>query len=170
MNTIMENASNDAFIDETSWAFSGFGGPCCNWNMGKPGVNKGGQMVMLYDVGQNYPHSYFHWHSQVKKDPCFTTQGANEVYKLIQRFGLILKLLPLPANEEGEADNIAKMLPTNEPANKQQLHPNMNTTSIHYETRKIYNKNPHITVGNHFSGNAITNYLGENGFGYTCTT
>ncbi len=51
-------------------------------------------------------------------------------YELIQRVGLLLKP-PLPAtNEEVDMDNIASMLPTNEPANKQQLHPNLNTTAI----------------------------------------
>ncbi len=125
---------------------------------------------MLYNISQHYPQAYFHWHSQVKKDPCFTTQGANEVYKLIQRVGLLSKL-PLPeTNEEVDTDNIASMLPTNVQTSKQQLHPNLNTTTIGCEPRNIYNKHPHVTADNYFSDNGIANCLGENGFGYTCTT
>ena len=55
MNNIMEKTSNNGCINETTWAFPGYGGPCCNRIMGKPGINKGGQTVMLYDVGQHYP-------------------------------------------------------------------------------------------------------------------
>ncbi len=47
MNNFMEKASDNGCIDETTWAFSGYGGPCCNRIMGKPGVNKGCQMVLV---------------------------------------------------------------------------------------------------------------------------
>ncbi len=30
MNNIIQKASGDAFIDETTWGVSGYGGPCCN--------------------------------------------------------------------------------------------------------------------------------------------
>ncbi len=86
--------------------------------MGKPGVNKGGQTVMLYDVGRHYPRAYFHRHLQVKKDSHFTTQGANEVYEFIQRVGLLVKPSFLSTSEEVGRENVAVMLP-----------------------RKIYNKN-----------------------------
>ncbi len=60
LNNITEKANDNRCIDETLWVFSGYGGPCCNRIMGKPGVNKGVQMVILYDVGQHYPQAYFH--------------------------------------------------------------------------------------------------------------
>ncbi len=116
-------------------------------DFGQLRVNKEGQTVMLYDVGRHYPRAYFHRHSQVKKDPSFTTQGANEVYEIIQRVGLLVKPPLLSTSEEIERENVAVMLP-----------------------RKIYNNKPHITADNHFSGDTITNYLGKNGFGYMCTT
>ncbi len=146
MKNITEKASDDGCIDEMTWAFFGYGGPCCNQIMGNPGVNKGGQTVMLYDVS-HYPQAYCHQHLQVKKDPCFTTQGANEVYKLIQRIGLLVKPSLLSTSEVVESENVVVMLP-----------------------REIYNKKPYITADNHFSSVTITNYHGKNGFGYTCTT
>ncbi len=127
MNDITKTVSDYAFINEINWAFSGNGVPCCNQIMGKPGVNKGGQMVMLYAVVRYYPQAYCHQHSQVKRDPLFTTQCANEAYKLIQRIRLIFKA-PFPAmDEEVDAVNIATRLLTNEPANTQ-LNPILNAS------------------------------------------
>ena len=35
--------------------------------------------------------------------------------------------------------------------------------------KKIYPKRPHITADNHFSGENVMTFMGENGFGMTCT-
>ncbi len=51
INNITGKASDDGCNDEMTWTLSGYGGPCCNWILSKPGVNKAGQMVMIYDIG-----------------------------------------------------------------------------------------------------------------------
>ncbi len=35
--------------------------------------------------------------------------------------------------------------------------------------KKIYSKRPHITADNHFSGENVMSFMGENSFGMTCT-
>jgi hypothetical protein len=35
--------------------------------------------------------------------------------------------------------------------------------------KKIYSRRPHITADNHFSGENVMSFMGENGFGMTCT-
>jgi len=35
--------------------------------------------------------------------------------------------------------------------------------------KKLYSKRPHITADNHFSGENVMSFMGENGFGMTCT-
>jgi len=35
--------------------------------------------------------------------------------------------------------------------------------------KKLYSKRPHITADNHFSGENGMAFMGENGFGMTCT-
>ncbi len=35
--------------------------------------------------------------------------------------------------------------------------------------KKVYSKRPHITADNHFSGENVMSFMGENGFGMTCT-
>ena len=35
--------------------------------------------------------------------------------------------------------------------------------------KKVYSKRPHITADNHFSGENVMLFMGENGFGMTCT-
>lgn len=140
MANVTEKADDDLCIDETTWAYAGYGGPAVARIKGKPGINKGGQTEMTYDVNWHYPRGYIHRHSLVKKDPRFTTQGPNEVFLLCEQVKSIL-------NIEGSDD--------------------------HYNTDgswKIFDRLPHITADNHFSGDAIAKYMGEEGFGYTCTT
>jgi len=35
--------------------------------------------------------------------------------------------------------------------------------------KKVYSKRPHITADNHFSGENVMLFMGENGLGMTCT-
>ncbi len=35
--------------------------------------------------------------------------------------------------------------------------------------KKVYSKRPHINADNHFSGENVMLFMGENGFGMTCT-
>ena len=35
--------------------------------------------------------------------------------------------------------------------------------------KKLYSTRPHITADNHFSGENVMSFMGENGFGMTCT-
>ncbi len=63
-------------------AYSGYGGPAVSRIQGKPGISKGGQTVMLYNVNCQYAKGCIHWHSLGKKDPCVNAEGPNEVFLL----------------------------------------------------------------------------------------
>ncbi len=76
----------------------------------------------------------------MKKDPRFTTQGPNEVFVLFEQVNSMLK-------SEGLDDQY-------------------NTDGLW----QIFDQLPHITADNHFSGHAIAKYMGEEEFGYTCST
>ncbi len=53
---------------------------------------------------------------------------------------MLFQLPLLATNEVVYTDYIAAMLSTNEPANKQQLYTNLNTTTIGYEPRKFVDR------------------------------
>ncbi len=55
MNLFTKWANKDACVDETTWAFSGMGGEASGRVHNKPGVTKGGQTVILFDVGRCFP-------------------------------------------------------------------------------------------------------------------
>jgi len=142
MNLFTKRADKDACVDETTWAFSGMGGAASGRVHNKPGVTKGGQTVMLFDVGRRYPRAYFHRHGLVQKNDGFSMQGPNELYELLQQ---------------------VKDLTINNPSAE--------TILSTKHQRKIYEKGTtHVTADNHFSGDKMAEYCGENGFGLTCTT
>ncbi len=61
MNYLTQRADLDGAIDETSWRFGGNVSKACSRLMGKQ-VDKGGQMMMLYDIHCQYPRAYIHQH------------------------------------------------------------------------------------------------------------
>ncbi len=60
VSVISEKANDDQCLNKTLLAFSGYAEEV-GWRViGKPTVMRGGQMVMLYNVNHQYPHTYFH--------------------------------------------------------------------------------------------------------------
>ncbi len=82
MANITKKADDNLCIDETFYAYSGYGDPAVSSIKGKPGVTTRRQTAMIYDANQHYPCSNIHQNSLVKKDPRFTTQGPNKVFLL----------------------------------------------------------------------------------------
>ena len=65
MNCISKHAELDQCGDETTWGHSGFGearSGLVGQIMGKPGVLKGGQIVMISEVNRMGPCAYLHRH------------------------------------------------------------------------------------------------------------
>jgi hypothetical protein len=82
----------------------------------------------------------------------FTQEGPSEVYLLCKQ------LEPMVINNR-EDDVINEVSIKNLIDGKEYMVP----------VNKIYAKHPHITAENHFSGENVMNFIGENGFGITCT-
>ena len=135
-NPLMASASLDLCLDETTWANMSYGGEVLFRVKGKPGVTKGGQVVMVYDVNRKYPLAHFHRHSLQPRPSPFTQQGPSEVY------GLFNKLNPLVLGNEQDDDD---------------------------KRRQIFSQPPHLVADNHFSGDAVMEFLGRNGWAATIT-
>lgn len=132
INALTKTADLDQCLDETTWSNMGFGGEALYRVHNKPGVCKGGQTVMLFDVTRKYPRAYIHRHKLQPRPPPFTQQGTSELYSLASG----IKPLIMGAEQE-EGDN----------------------------RRQIFSTEPHITADNHFSGDPVMGWLGENGYG-----
>ena len=86
LNAITKYADLDLCGDETTFPTQAFGEAGCNLvarRVGKPGVTKGGQIVLLCDVHHNRPRAYIHRHNlneRFEKWP----EGPSEVRQLIE--------------------------------------------------------------------------------------
>ena len=86
-SVIIENVNNltlfaglDLCLDETTFAFNGWGeagSGSLAIIVGKPGVTRGGQVVILIDADRIRPHGCLHQHKLHPKE--FTLPGPNEV-------------------------------------------------------------------------------------------
>jgi hypothetical protein len=87
VNAITKHAELDLCGDETTWGHGGFGeagSGLVGRIMGKPGISKGGQIVMISDVNRIRPRAYVHRHKLHTKPPGWTTQGPSEVRKIME--------------------------------------------------------------------------------------
>jgi hypothetical protein len=87
INSITKHAELDLCGDETTWGHGGFGeagSGLVGRIMGKPGISKGGQIVMISDVNRIRPRAYVHRHKLHTKPPGWTTQGPSEVRKIME--------------------------------------------------------------------------------------
>lgn len=102
VNSITDLACLDLTGDETTYAHMGYGEPfsglVCRI-MGKPGVTRGGQIVIVLDSDRLRPRAYIHRHKCHNNE--WSLQGPSEVKHIW------LKLLPLT---EGNENN--PLLPT----------------------------------------------------------
>ena len=65
VNALTKNASLDICGDESLWPYSGFGDTKSGLTgvvMGKPGISKGGQIVVAIDRGRFHPRAFLHRH------------------------------------------------------------------------------------------------------------
>jgi hypothetical protein len=87
LNSLTERAELDLCGDETTYGHMGFGEPGSGLVariMGKPGISKGGQIVLVSDASRNRPRIYMHRHKCHEKYDGWTKQGPAEVRRLME--------------------------------------------------------------------------------------
>jgi hypothetical protein len=87
LNAITAEAELDLSGDETTWGHGGFGeagSGLIGRILNKPGITKGGQIVMISDVHRIRPRAYMHRHKLHTKPPGWTQQGPFEVKSLLE--------------------------------------------------------------------------------------
>jgi hypothetical protein len=87
INELSHSSDLDLCGDETTWAHNGFGEAGTGLLarvMGKPGVTKGGQIVLLSDAYRNRPRAYLHRHKCHPPIAGFTRQGPMEVRMVME--------------------------------------------------------------------------------------
>ena len=78
VNCISRYAESDQCGDEKTWGHGGYGeagSGLVGRIMGKPGVSKGGQIVMISDVNWMRPRAYMHW-NKVHENPTGWTEAV----------------------------------------------------------------------------------------------
>jgi hypothetical protein len=87
VNAISKHAELDLCGDKTTWGHGGFGeagSGLVGRIMGKPGISKGGQIVMISNVNWIWPRAYVHRHKLHTRLPGWTAQGPSEVRKTME--------------------------------------------------------------------------------------
>ena len=151
VNAITKYAGLDLCGDETTWGHQGFaeaGSGITSLIMGKPGISKGGQIVMIFDIDRFRPRAYVHRHKKHKMK--FKAQGPNEVHMLWQR---LKHLLIDDDDDDDDTDSEEE---------------NIDPFSI--QKKGIFRQKPHLTWDNYFSGDATLDYAATHGFGLTMTS
>jgi hypothetical protein len=88
LNALTERAELDLCGDETTYGHMGFGEPGSGLVariMGKPGISKGGQIVLVSDASRNRPRIYMHRHKCYEKYDGWNKQGPAEVRRLLEK-------------------------------------------------------------------------------------
>jgi hypothetical protein len=83
---VTQKAGFDQCGNKTTWGFGGYGEASSGLVriMGKPGITKGGQTVIISDVDWLRPRAYIHRHKKHEKPRGWTKQGPFEVKCLLQ--------------------------------------------------------------------------------------
>jgi hypothetical protein len=142
VNWVTEKAGLDLCGDETTWGFGGYGEPgsgLVSRIMGKPGVTKGGQTVIISDVDRLRPRSYIHRHKKHERPRGWNKQGPFEVKEILADVQQMVR--GYGVGDGGEDDQ------------------------AHY----LWDELPHFTWDNFFSGDQILDYIGLLGFGALMT-
>jgi hypothetical protein len=93
VNYFTKYADQDLCGDETSWAHGGYGEAdygLVGRVMGKPGMTRGGQTVIISDVSCTRPRAYIHRHKKHTMPPGWTKQVHFEAKSMIDE--LLLKV------------------------------------------------------------------------------
>ena len=134
-NAVTKYADSDLCGDETTFPHMGYGesntGLLKRLGQTKPGITRGMQTVMLFDVNRIRPRAYLHRH-KCHPNALKLPSGCNEVFLLMEK----IKKLSIRSTCSGP---------------------------------KIFREKPHTTWDNYFSGDAVMDWLGTNGFGATMT-
>ena len=88
VNALTKKAGLDLCGDESTWGHEGFGEAGSGLTgriVGKPGVTKGGQIVMLSDVDRIRPRVYLHRHKLHPHPPGWMAMGPLEVRLLLEK-------------------------------------------------------------------------------------
>ena len=83
----------------------------------------------------------------------FQQEGPSEVYNLCYQLATMV-IDKTNENKDGEVVTVKNLI---------------NRRVYTVPIKKVYLKRPHITAGNHFSGENVMLFMGENGFGMTVT-
>ena len=101
INAITKYADLDQCGDETTWAHGGYGESGTGLQgriTGKPGVTKGGQIVILSDAHRYRPRAYVHQHKLHSKPEGWNVMGQVEVRLICE------KLQPMVVEAEAQAE------------------------------------------------------------------
>ena len=92
-NAITKWAELEKSCDETTWVHGGFGEKGSGLTgriTGKPGISKGGQIVITSDVSRIRPLVYVHRHNFHKLPPGFGKEGLNKYRMLYEKITLLI--------------------------------------------------------------------------------
>ncbi|CAJ1953548.1 unnamed protein product [Cylindrotheca closterium] len=90
-NSLTLYAESDLCCDEMTWKFMGYGeGGVVRRIVGKPGVTKGGQVVMTSDASCCRPRAYVHRHTLHHRPTGFAKQGPNEVRMIVEKLDCLI--------------------------------------------------------------------------------
>ena len=105
---------------------------------------------MLFDINNRYPRAYIHRHKLTAnhRPKGFNSEGPAEMVQMVSQIDRLLVQ---------DNYNEVEMMKDGPGA----LH--------EYKMKPIYTQKPHITADNYFSGDNVMDYLGERGYGMTCT-
>ena len=99
VNAITKWADLEQLCDDTTWGHGGFGEKVSGLTgriTVKPGISKGGQIMITSDVGRIRPRFYIHCHKIHKRPPGFGKEETTEDMMLCE------KIMPLIVGEEHE--------------------------------------------------------------------
>ena len=97
-NGVTKTADLDLCGDESTWGFMGYGeygSDLVTGIIGKPGVSRGGQFVIVSDAYSFRPRAIVHRHKLHHRPPGFTCGGPNEVRMIVD------KLAPMVRQQDG---------------------------------------------------------------------
>jgi len=120
----------------------------------------GGQTTISIDIHRRYPRAYIHRHSLQTprtRPPGFGQQGPAEVFHLVNDITSLI---------HGYRDD-SNQPPTVLLHNRVPMKDGLEFYSV--PKKLIFEKPPHFTADNHFSGDHVMNFIGERGFGITLT-
>jgi hypothetical protein len=121
-----------------TWGFSRYGERgrgLVSCILGKPGILKAGQAVIISDLGCLCPRAYIHHHKKHEKPGGWTKQGTFKVKRIIAD---VQRMVSGYGDSDGGEDN----------------------DTIMY----LWDDLPHFTWDDYFSGDQIFDYMGNLGF------